>query len=102
MLGVKYCRRPAMAEVVSTTKNKITECLMLSGREAGHSTWKLSSTLLIRLEVVCEWVPASVLRVSVCSCSVHSLVFTLLCVHPLAVSTLGVVIWTAVAPAPPS
>ena len=78
MLGVKYCRRPAMAEVVSTTKNKITECLMLSGREAGHSTWKLSSTLLIRLEVVCEWVPASVLRVSVCPlvcppyCNVHS------------------------------
>ena len=34
MLGVKYCRRPAMAEVVSTTKYKITECLMLSGREA--------------------------------------------------------------------
>ena len=91
MLGVKYCRRPAMAEVVSTTKNKITECLMLSGREAGHSTSRLSSTLLIRLEVVCEWVPAPTLRVSVCSC-----------VHLLAVSTLGVVIWTAVAPAPPS
>ena len=74
MLGVKYCRRPAMAEVVSATKIKITECLMLSGREAAHSTWKLSSTLLIRLEVVCEWVPASVLRVSVCFCSAHPLV----------------------------
>ena len=36
MLGVKYWRRPAMAEVVSTTKIKITECLMLSGREAGQ------------------------------------------------------------------
>ena len=94
MLGVKYWRRPAMAEVVSTTKNKITECLMLSGREAGHSTSRLSSTLLIRLEVVCEWVPASVLRVSVCFCSVHPFVHS--------VSTLGVVIWTAVAPAPPS
>ena len=33
MLGVKYCRRPAMAEVVMATKTKITECLMLSGQE---------------------------------------------------------------------
>ena len=96
-MGVKYWRRPAMAEVVSTTKNKITECLMLSGREAGHSTLRLSLTLLIRPEV-----PAPMLRVPVCSYSAHSLVFTLLCVHPLAVSTLGVVIWTAVTPAPPS
>ena len=36
MFGVKYCRRPAMAEVVSATKTKITECLMLSGREAAQ------------------------------------------------------------------
>ena len=33
MLGVKYWRRPAMAEVVRATKTKITECLMLLRQE---------------------------------------------------------------------
>ena len=65
MFGVKYCRRPAMAEVVSATKTKIKECLMLSGREADHCTLRFSVTLSIGLEVVFEWLPASLLRVCV-------------------------------------
>ena len=92
MFGVKYCRRPAMAEVVSATRTKITECLILSGREG----WSL------HLEVVldqlftgsCRWRLLG-WQVYVCTCSVHPLVSTHL---QCPVSTLWVVIWTAVAP----
>ena len=72
MFGVKYCRRPAMAEVVRATKTKITERLMLSGREAGRS---VHFDVIFRLELVSASgrVSASMLKVSECSCSLHPL-----------------------------
>ena len=81
MLGVKYCRRPAMAEVVSTTKYKITECLMLSGREAAFwlcwSDWRLSVSgcLLLCWECLCA------LAVSTLLCPLSCASTLLQCVH---------------------
>ena len=54
------------------TRSQSASCCPAGRLVSAHSTSRLSLTFLIRLEVVCEWVPASVLRVSVCSCSVHS------------------------------